>query len=600
MKKMFLAVWLSSVGLSYAASTASLITWRDWNDAQFEMARVEQKLILLDLEAVWCHWCHVMDQTTYQDPAVAALLAKHYISVKVDHDARPDLAERYREYGWPATIIFDGQGRELVKRAGYINPADMQALLQKLIKNPEPEQAAATTAPKQYASTPLLDDNTRRELQQRFVTTHDKELGGLDHGQKYLERDTAEYALLLSLRGDKQAEKIARKDLTAALALIDPVWGGVYQYSTHGDWQHAHYEKLGVNQAEYIRLYALAYAVLRDPRYLAAAKSINRYSNRFLRSDDGIYYVSQDADLKQGQKAHDYFKLNDKARRKRGIPRVDKHQYSKENGLMAEALATLYSVTGEQEYLRDAQRAYAWIQQQRRLPSGGFAHDEKDQAGPYLADNLAVLRAALALYTTTADRQYLLQARAVADFIETNFRDINKPGYVSAEKIGVLAAVTTIDENIALSRALMRMHHYSGEPRYKQMAEYALRYIVTPDIALSRLTEVGILLAEIELSNDPSHLTIVGHKDQPQALALFKAALRYPSIFRRIEWWDTREGAMPNPDVQYPALDKPAAYVCTDGRCSLPLFQAEDLLRSAEALTRRVDMAWSLVQRFEA
>lgn len=582
-------VLLSSVGLSSASPATSPVNWQGWADAQFERARVEQKLILLDLEAVWCHWCHVMDQTTYHDPAVVALLRKHFIAVKVDHDARPDLAERYRDFGWPATIIFDSQGRELVKRAGYIEPVAMQALLQKLVDHPVVEESNTVSPVKSYANNPLLDDNTRHELQQRFITTHDNELGGLEHGQKYLERDTAEYALLLTLRGDQQAEKIAREDLTAALALIDPVWGGVYQYSTHGDWQHAHYEKLGFNQADYIRLYALAYGVLHDARYLAAAKSIYQYSNRFLRSNDDIYYVSQDADITQGRKAHDYFKLNDKARRQRGIPRVDKHQYSKENGLMVEALAMLYSVTGEQQYLQDAQRSFAWVIRHRRLPSGGYRHDEQDQAGPYLADNLAMLRATLALYTVTGERLHLAQAREVADFIDKTFRDTNKPGYVSAAKTGLLAPVTTIDENILLARALMRVHHYSGEARYKQMAEFTLRYLVTPDIALSRLTEVGILLAEIELSNDPTHLTIVGHKDQPQALALFKAALAYPAIYRRIEWWDIREGVMPNPDVQYPALDKAAAYVCTDGRCSLPLFQPQDLRRSADVLTQRVN-----------
>ena len=281
------------------------------------------------------------------------------------------------------------------------------------------------------------------------------------------------------MRGDQQAEKIARKDLTAALALIDPVWGGVYQYSTHGDWQHAHYEKLSFIQADYLRLYALAYAVLRDPRYLSAAKSIYRYSNRFLRSSDGVYYVSQDADLKQGQKAHDYFKRNDKARRQRGIPRVDKHQYSKENALMVEALATLYSVTGEQQYLHDARRAFSWVVQHRRLQGGGFGHDENDQAGPYLADNLAVLRATLALYTVTGERLYLAQAREVADFIDKTFRDVGKPGFNSAAKTGLLAPVTSIDENIPLARVLIRVHHYSGELRYKQMAEVALRAIVS-------------------------------------------------------------------------------------------------------------------------
>ena len=82
------------------------LPWKTWQDSHFTVAKKEQRFILLDLEAVWCHWCHVMEQKTYSDPRVAALIAKHYIPVKVDQDARPDLGKRYEDYGWPATIVF--------------------------------------------------------------------------------------------------------------------------------------------------------------------------------------------------------------------------------------------------------------------------------------------------------------------------------------------------------------------------------------------------------------------------------------------------------------------------------------------------------------
>lgn len=116
----------------------SPIHWRAWDEAQFTEAKMDSKLILLDLEAVWCHWCHVMDQTTYRDADVAAVIDKHFIPVKVDHDTRPDLAERYRDYGWPATIILDAEGRDVVKRAGYIEPDAMARLLQAVVREPVP------------------------------------------------------------------------------------------------------------------------------------------------------------------------------------------------------------------------------------------------------------------------------------------------------------------------------------------------------------------------------------------------------------------------------------------------------------------------------
>ncbi len=104
-----------------------------------------------------------------------------------------------------------------------------------------------------------------------------------------------------------------------------------------------------------------------------------------------------------------------------------------------------------------------------------------------------------------------------------------------------------------------------------------MRYLATPQIALSALTNPGVLEAAQELANDPTHLTIVAHKDDPQAAALFKAALGYPASYRRIEWWDVREGRMPNADVQYPELSKAAAFVCTNNTCSLPIFEPADI-----------------------
>ena len=102
-----------------AASDSGLIKWEDWTDDLFAKAKREQRFVILDLEAVWCHWCHVMEETTYAEPKVAALINAKYIPVRVDQDANPDLSTRYGDWGWPATIIFAPDGTEIVKRRGY-------------------------------------------------------------------------------------------------------------------------------------------------------------------------------------------------------------------------------------------------------------------------------------------------------------------------------------------------------------------------------------------------------------------------------------------------------------------------------------------------
>ena len=122
MRRLPITLALLTIGASLHAASETGLTWNPWTPNIFARAKQENKFVLLDLEAVWCHWCHVMDETTYKDSATIALLNSNYILVRVDQDSRPDLANRYEDYGWPATIVFDANGQEIVKRRGYIAP----------------------------------------------------------------------------------------------------------------------------------------------------------------------------------------------------------------------------------------------------------------------------------------------------------------------------------------------------------------------------------------------------------------------------------------------------------------------------------------------
>jgi uncharacterized protein YyaL (SSP411 family) len=572
-----------------AESKAARISWESWSDGVFERAARENRFVLLDLEAVWCHWCHVMDEVTYSDPKVIELIKSRYIAVRVDQDSRPDISRRYENYGWPATVVFNAQGGEIVKRRGYLAPPLMISMLQEIIVDPSPVDYGDDEPVAKFADNALLAPKVRQSLERAFYDTHDPQLGGLKQFQKFIDHDTVEYGLLRAAQGDSQAETNTRRTLTSALKLVDPAWGGVYQYSTDSDWNHPHYEKIMAMQAEPLRLYALAYGQFGDARYLQAVRDIHRYATTFLRSPEGAFYTSQDADLVKGEHSEKYFALDDAARRKLGVPVVDKHRYARENGWMIHALATAYTVTADRTYLDDAQRAARWIIANRSLSGGGFRHDERDVAGPYLEDTLAMSEAFLALYTATGAREWLAHAESGAAFIERHFRG-PQPGYVtSAPRAGArLQPQANIDENVPLARFANLLHRYTGNARYRTMSDYALRMLVTEQIANSQLTAPGILLAAFESANDPLHITIVGGKSDAAAVTLFESAIRYPAVYRRIEWWDRREGNMPNPDVRYPQLPRAAAFICTESTCSLPIFDAAKVTTEIQRSVRKV------------
>src|SRR5260221_5415546 len=120
-----LSVLLLSLILAFPSQAKPAIHWESWSDDVFARAKREHKFVLLDLEAVWCHWCHVMDEMTYSDERVIKLINRRYLAVRVDQDSRPDLSNRYEDYGWPATIVFAADRSEIVKRSGYIPPMPM-------------------------------------------------------------------------------------------------------------------------------------------------------------------------------------------------------------------------------------------------------------------------------------------------------------------------------------------------------------------------------------------------------------------------------------------------------------------------------------------
>src|SRR4051794_25074492 len=173
----------------------SAIQWEKWSDDLFARAKREHKFVYLDLEAVWCHWCHVMDEVTFRDADVVRLMGERYIAVKVDQDARPDLSNRYEDYGWPATVVFNADGGEIVKRRGYIPPGPMARMLQAIIDDPTPGPSIEPEEKVEFTRATALSAELRKELEQKLADGYDAERGGWGRVHKYVDWDAMEYCL---------------------------------------------------------------------------------------------------------------------------------------------------------------------------------------------------------------------------------------------------------------------------------------------------------------------------------------------------------------------------------------------------------------------
>ncbi len=588
MKRVRIAAFAIAALAASPLSAAEGPAWCGWGDDLFARATAEKRFVILDLEAVWCHWCHVMEKTTYADPDVRGLLASKYLPVRVDQDANPDLSNRYGDWGWPATIVFGPDGTEIAKIRGYIEPERMQALLKAIIDDPSPGPSVGEAFEIKPAASASLTREARAELTKNFDESWDDKLGGWGENQKYIDADSMDLAITRAEAGDAMAIKRARRTLDAAIALIDPVWGGVYQYSEAGAWSKPHFEKIMSFQAQYLRQYSQAYAQWKDPKYLAAARDIERYLAAFLGDPDGAFYVSQDADLDHDTDGHAYYALADGDRRKLGMPRIDRNLYARENGWAISGLAAYYDVANDPRILAAAERAAKWIIDNRSLPGGGFRHGPKDRGGPFLGDTLAMGQAFLDLYAATGNRVWLTAAAKAGDFVAT-FHD-EAGGFLTSKtsegKTGVFARPAKLmDDQTQVARFMNLLNRYYGNEAYREQASHAMRYLASASAEMARPLP-GVLLADEELAVEPTHMTIVGHKDDSRAQALHALARALPARYKRLEWLDLREGKLPNPDVEYPDLGEPAAFACSNRICSFPSFSAEELQANVKQMAK--------------
>jgi uncharacterized protein YyaL (SSP411 family) len=521
----------TSSAVSEGAPRAPL-AWADFTPATFARARSEGKFIILDGAAEWCHWCHVMEATTYHDKTVAELIASRFIAVKVDVDSRPDIAERYGDWGWPATVIFSPDAQELGKYRGYIAPGDFAAILRDVI-------AGATASGPKIKMTPLISDKARlsdeelsfieRSTEVALDDYYDEEEAGWGKAQKAAIASDNAWALFRGATGDTVMRERILATLEKQKAILDPVWGGIYQYSVGRDWKHPHFEKLMPFQAGAIDNYARGFVLSRDRRLLDVAQSVRHYVDAFLTSKDGGFYATQDADVNSHDPAkpflsgQEYYALGNAERRAKGMPRIDTHEYGRENGLAIAAYVTLYEATCmadtplskvghgaaacDASVINTAERAAARIAATHTTSRGSIAHDADPAAHVvHLADNAAFGYALLRLYQATRNVQYRDDAQKIANVMLSDFIDTESGGFfastIDRDAVGVFAhRRIPFEDNVTAIRVLAELGRNGDEldrAADAAAAERALQAIARPEAIRGQGRMIGDFLLAIE------------------------------------------------------------------------------------------------------
>jgi hypothetical protein len=304
------------------------VHWLPWSAAALARANSENKPILLDIGAVWCHWCHVMDAESYDDPAVAEVLNRDFVCIKVDRDERPDVDTRYQravaalsgQGGWPLTAFLTPDG-EVFFGGTYFPPDDpahgrpgFLSMLRQVARafREQPEKVRANAQAIGRHVTETLNETKAGDVAPALVAgaadqmarLFDVRYGGFGTAPKFPHPGACEFLLArwYDTKLDWQRD-IVDKTLTgmARGGVRDHLGGGFHRYSVDERWIVPHFEKMSYDNSELLRAYCAAFAAFGTPLYGAVARGIVDWVLAVLADRDaGAFYTSQDADVGTG------------------------------------------------------------------------------------------------------------------------------------------------------------------------------------------------------------------------------------------------------------------------------------------------------------
>src|SRR2546428_1006124 len=333
------------------------IKWQDWSKDAFEKAKLEQKPILLDITGSWCHWCHVMDKTSYSDPVIIDTVSKHFVPVRVDTDKRPDVNRRYNMGGWPTTAFLDCEGK-VITGGTYIPPQQLREVLRSVLdyytksKGKARSKLEPTRLPK--ATGEPLTERIGRDIATLIAVNFDIDYGGFGFEPKFPNTDALEYSLLrYRYLGEKEMLTVVNRtlDKMARGGVYDQVEKGFFRYSTTRDWSIPHFEKMAEDNARLLGVYLRAYQITENTSYRGIVEGILNYVTANLSDEqNGGFYGSQDAD-------EEYYKLDPSGRDKLQHPSVDKTFYANYNSLFVSSYLLASEALGKPELAKFGRRS---------------------------------------------------------------------------------------------------------------------------------------------------------------------------------------------------------------------------------------------------
>ena len=585
---------MSTLHFSPRKNRAADIHWRPWGDEAFAEAKAQGKPVLLAISAVWCHWCHVMDETTYSVPTIIDQINERFIPVRVDNDQRPDVNARYNMGGWPTTALLTPEG-EVLYGGTYIPPEDMDHVLKQIdgfyadavnrltIAKKVSELKAARQGRARTPRGGELDPNTAAKVFELVWSGFDEEYGGFGTDQKFPHVSALQFALdWWSRHHDERARTIVQKSLHAMAdgGMYDHVHGGFFRYSTTRDFSVPHFEKMLEDLGGLLLATARASAMFDDAALRATAIDVKRYLDEHLWNDerDG-YGGSQDAD-------EEYYRLDAAGRAQFPQPYIDTTLYTSWNAQTARSLLLSAPLleSGGIDTAGWTNRAIAILDTlwSKLLGDGMMCRyfDGSAHIRGLLVDQVWSAWAALAAFEVTGDPRWLNRSRDLIVHAEVLY-DEESEGYLdrltSDDDPGRIAEqIVVLEDNAIMARVLLDYAARSGQTRYADRAQTMLRRF-SRDYQSQGLFAASYASAVLDATDPPIDAHIVGPYNDPLVRSLRAAALRVASPPLRVDTLDPEEQRDRTAALGYTA-DGVTAYLCRGMACFARIKSADELI----------------------
>ncbi len=565
---------------------AAEIAWMSWGDDAFARAAKEDKPILLSISAVWCHWCHVMDETSYSDPAVIETINRRFVPVRVDNDRRPDVNARYNMGGWPTTAFLTPDGATLTG-ATYLPPQQMVRALDQIAdfyveqKGEIAERVVTsreddTLAPSR--GTPFSAAMVDR-LVEVLAQAYDQEYGGFGDAPKFPQPEVHEFLLSeWSVTGDQRLHDMVARTMLAMTrgGMYDHVEGGFFRYSTTRDWSVPHFEKMAEDHGGLLRVLAELVRLSPTEELRADLLSTVNYTRDVLYdTTTGLFAGSQDAD-------EAYYELPLEERHKLASPYVDPTLYTHWSCGLAGAWCFAARALDDDALLERALKTLDTVHE-RLIDEDGLAYHYLADGRPHvrglLVDQVAYVRALVDAHEISGQPRMLERARGLAGRVIERFAgDGGFCDRLPDQALGRLALPDRpIVENSLFADVLLRLAALTNEARYRENAERVLHLYAVTYLGAGPFAAPYVRALRRFISPEFT-VRIVG---EPAETSGFReAASRLPSALSVVATIPPNDA----PRFDLPSQPHPAAYPCAGTVCGAPVQDPAGLRAGYDAL----------------